>query len=102
MILLLELLECMDWLSPLRSLLNRNVESITVNTDEILAVDELKRRGVKVRRLVTVPGGRITFDVPVQQVGLAKLLLRKQGLDMRDGPGRPWHRAHKGRKGRRS
>ena len=94
---LLEILECMDWLTPLLSLLNRNVESITVNLDEVGAVDELKRRGVRVRRLVTVPGGRITFDVPVQQVGLAKLLLREQGLDMRDGPGRPWHRAKRGR-----
>ena len=99
---MLEILECMDWLSPLLSLLNRNVESITVNLDEVGAVDELKRRGVRVRRIMTVPGGRLTFDVPAEQVGLAKLLLRKQGLDMRDGPGRPWHRAHKGRKGRRS
>ena len=99
---MLEILECMDWLSPLLSLLNRDVESITVNLDEVGAVDELKRRGVRVRRIMTVPGGRLTFDVPAEQVGLAKLLLRKQGLDMRDGAGRPWHRAHKGRKGRRS
>ena len=98
---MLEILECMDWLSPLLSLLNRNVESITVNLDEVGAVDELKRRGVRVRRIMAVPGGRLAFDVPAEQVGLAKLLLRKQGLDMRDGPGRPWHRANKGRKGRR-
>jgi len=94
---LLELLACMDWITPLLSLLDRNVESVVLNADELWAVDQLKRKGIRVRRLMTVPFGRIAFDVPVQQVGLATTLLRQMGIDMQDGKGRPWHR----KKGRR-
>jgi len=94
---LLELLACMDWITPLLSLLDRNVESVVLNADELWAVDQLKRKGIRVRREMTVPFGRIAFDVPVQQVGLATTLLRQMGIDMQDGKGRPWHR----KKGRR-
>lgn len=93
----MDLLACMDWLTPLLSLLDGSVETVSLNQDEVWAADELKRRGVKVRRLMTVPFGRIAFDVPVQQVGLATTLLRQMGIDMQDGKGRPWHR----KKGRR-
>lgn len=89
---LLDMLACMDWLTPLLSLLDPNVETITLNQDEMWAHDQLKRRGVKVRRLMIIPFGRIGFDVPVEQVGLAMLLLRQMGIDAQDGPGRPWHR----------
>ena len=89
---LLDLLDCMDWLTPLLSLADRNVETVTLNQDEVWAADELKRRGVKVRRLMIVPFGRIAFDVPVQQVGLTITLLRQMGIDVQDGKGRPWHR----------
>jgi len=88
----MDLLSCMDWLTPLLSLLDGSVESVTLNQDEMWAVDQLKRRGVKVRRLMIVPFGRIAFDVPVAQVHLAMLLLRQMGIDVQDGPGRPWHR----------
>lgn len=94
----LDVLACMDWLTPLLSLLDRNVETVSLNQDELWAADELKRRGVKVRRLMVVPFGRIAFDVPVQQVGLANTLLRQMGIDVQDGKGRPWHRRKRGRK----
>jgi hypothetical protein len=88
----MDLLCCMDWLTPLLSLLDGNVETVSLNQDELWAADELKRRGVKVKRLIIVPIGRIAFDVPVQQVGLAITLLRQMGIDVQDGKGRPWHR----------
>jgi len=88
----LDLLACMDWITPLLSLLDGNVETVSLNQDELWAADELKRRGVKVRRLMIVPFGRIAFDVPVQQVGLTITLLRQMGIDVQDGKGRPWHR----------
>jgi hypothetical protein len=89
---MLDLLACMDWLTPLLSLLDGNVETVSLNQDELWAADELKRRGVRVRRLIVVPFGRIAFDVPVQQVGLTITLLRQMGIDVQDGKGRPWHR----------
>ncbi|MFZ2358210.1 MAG: hypothetical protein WA040_02585 [Anaerolineae bacterium] len=89
---LLDLLACMDWLTPLLSLLDRNVETVSLNQDQVWAADELKRLGIKVRRLMVVPFGRIAFDVPVQQVGLTITLLRQMGIDVQDGKGRPWHR----------
>jgi hypothetical protein len=92
----MDLLACMDWLTPLLSLLDGSVETVSLNQDEVWAADELKRRGVKVRRLMIVPFGRIAFDVPVQQVGLTITLLRQMGIDVQDGKGRPWYR-----KGRR-
>ena len=88
----------LDWLTPLLSLLNGNVESIVLNQDELWAADELKRRGVKVKRIFLYPIGRLGFDVPVQQVGLAIMLLRKMGIDVQDGPGRPQHRKHRKKK----
>ena len=88
----MDLLACMDWLTPLLSLLDGSVETVTLNQDEVWAADELKRRGVKVKRLMIVPFGRIAFDVPVQQVGLTITLLRQMGIDVQDGKGRPWHR----------
>lgn len=94
----LDVLCCLDWITPLLSLLDGNVETISLNQDEIWAADELKRRGVKVRRLIVVPFGRIAFDVPVQQVGLAITLLRQMGIPVQDGPGRPWHRKGRRRK----
>lgn len=94
----LDILCCLDWITPLLSLLDGNVETISLDQDEIWAADELKRRGVKVRRLIVVPFGRIAFDVPVQQVGLAITLLRQMGIPVQDGPGRPWHRKGRRRK----
>ncbi len=94
---LLDILACMDWITPLLSLLDGSVETVSLNQDEIWAADELKRRGVKVRRLTTVPFGRIAFDVPVEQIGLATTLLRQMGIDMQDGKGRPWHRKRRRR-----
>lgn len=88
----MDLLCCLDWITPLLSLLDGNVETVSLNQDELWAADELKRRGVKVRRLMIVPFGRIAFDVPVQQVGLTITLLRQMGIDVQDGKGRPWHR----------
>lgn len=88
----MDLLCCLDWITPLLSLLDGSVETVSLNQDELWAADELKRRGVKVRRLMIVPFGRIAFDVPVQQVDLAILLLRQMGIDVQDGKGRPWHR----------
>ena len=88
----MDLLCCLDWITPLLSLLDGNVETVSLNQDELWAADELKRRGVKVRRLMVVPFGRIAFDVPVQQVGLTITLLRQMGIDLQDGKGRPWHR----------
>lgn len=88
----MDLLCCLDWITPLLSLLDGNAETVSLNQDELWAADELKRRGVKVRRLMIVPFGRIAFDVPVQQVDLAILLLRQMGIDVQDGKGRPWHR----------
>lgn len=88
----MDLLCCLDWITPLLSLLDGNVETVSLNQDELWAADELKRRGVKVRRLMVVPFGRIAFDVPVQQVGLTITLLRQMGIDVQDGKGRPWHR----------
>ena len=88
----MDLLACMDWLTPLLSLLDGSVETVSLNQDEVWAADELKRRGVKVKRLMIVPFGRIAFDVPVQQVGLTITLLRQMGIDVQDGKGRPWHR----------
>jgi hypothetical protein len=35
----------MDWLTPLLSLLDGNVETVSLNQDELWAADELKRRG---------------------------------------------------------
>lgn len=96
----LDLLSCMDWLTPLLSMLDGSVETVSLNQDEIWAVDELKRRGVKVRRLMVVPFGRIAFDVPVEQVKLVTLLLQQMGIDAQDGRGRPWHRKA-GRRNRR-
>ena len=46
---LLDILACMDWLTPLLSLLDGGVETVSLNQDEVWAADELKRRGVKVR-----------------------------------------------------
>lgn len=89
---LLDVLACMDWLTPLLSLLDGSVETIALNQDELWAVDELKRRKVKVRRLMIIPIGRIAFDVPVEQVGLAITLLRQMGIPVQDAKGRPWHR----------
>jgi len=89
---LLDILACMDWLTPLLSLLDGGVETVSLNQDEVWAADELKRRGVKVRRLMTVPVGRIAFDVPVEQIGLVTMLLREMGISVEDGKGRPWHR----------
>jgi len=88
----MDLLCCLDWITPLLSLFDGNVETVSLNQDELWAADELKRRGVKVRRLMVVPFGRIAFDVPVQQVGLTITLLRQMGIDVQDGKGRPWHR----------
>ena len=88
----MDLLCCLDWITPLLSLFDGNVETVSLNQDELWAADELKRRGVKVRRLMIVPFGRIAFDVPVQQVGLTITLLRQMGIDVQDGKGRPWHR----------
>ncbi len=88
----MDLLACMDWLTPLLSLLDGNAETVSLNQDELWAADELKRRGVKVRRLMIVPFGRIAFDVPVKQIGLTITLLRQMGIDVQDGKGRPWHR----------
>lgn len=96
----LDLLACMDWLTPLLSLLDGSVETVSLNQDEIWAADELKRRGVKVRRLMVVPFDRIAFDVPVEQVKLATLLLRQMGIDAQDARGRPRHRKT-GRRNRR-
>ena len=93
---LLDLLACLDWLTPLLSLLDGNVETIALNLDDLWAVDDLKRQGIKVRRLQTVPFGRLAFDVPVEQVALTAILLRRMRIDVQDGKGRPWHR-----KGRR-
>ena len=89
---ILDLLCCMDWLTPLLSLLDGSVETVTLNQDEMWAVDRLKRRGVTVKRLMVIPVGRIGFDVPAEQVGLALLLLRQMGIDIQDGRGRPWRR----------
>ena len=94
----MDLLCCLDWITPLLSLLDSNVETVSLNQDELWAADELKRRGVKVRRLMVVPFGRIAFDVPVQQVGLTITLLRQMGIDAQDGRGRPWHRKQGGRR----
>lgn len=88
----MDLLCCLDWITPLLSLLDSTVETVSLNQDELWAADELKRRGVKVKRLMIVPFGRIAFDVPVQQVGLTITLLRQMGIDVQDGKGRPWHR----------
>lgn len=93
----MDLLACMDWLTPLLSLLDGSAETVSLNQDEVWAADELKRRGVKVKRLMIVPFGRIAFDVPVQQVGLTITLLRQMGIDVQDGKGRPWHRRKRGR-----
>lgn len=92
---LLELLACMDWITPLLSLLDRNVESVVLNADELWAVDQLNRKGIRVRREMTVPFGRIAFDVPADQIPLVNLLLRKMGIDAQDGPGRPWNRGRR-------
>ena len=93
----MDLLCCLDWITPLLSLLDSTVETVSLNQDELWAADELKRRGVKVRRLMIVPFGRIAFDVPVQQVGLTITLLRQMGIDVQDGKGRPWHRKRRRR-----
>jgi hypothetical protein len=92
---MMDVIDCMDWLTPLLSLLNGNVETVVLNQDELWAADELKRRGVKVKRLFMIPVGRLGFDVPVRQVGLAILLLRQMGINVQDGPGRPRHRKHR-------
>ncbi len=89
---LLDILACMDWLTPLLSLADRSVETVSLNQSEIWAVKKLKRRGVKVRRVMTVPFGRIAFDVPAEQVDLVTVLLREMGISVEDGKGRPWHR----------
>ncbi len=89
---LLDILACMDWLTPLLSLADRSVETVSLNQSEIWAVKKLKRRGVKVRRVMTVPFGRIAFDVPTEQVDLVTVLLREMGISVEDGKGRPWHR----------
>lgn len=88
----MDVLCCLDWITPLLSLLDGSVETISLNQDELWAADQLKRKGIRVRRLIIVPFGRIAFDVPVQQVKLATLLLRQMGIPVQDGPGRPWHR----------
>ena len=93
---LLDLLACMDWLTPLLSLFDGSVETVSLDQGDLWAVDDLKRQGVKVRRLQTVPFGRLAFDVPVEQVARTTLLLRQMGIDVQDGKGRPWHRRERG------
>jgi hypothetical protein len=79
---LFDILGCMDWLTPLMGLLDSSTDVFYVNGHDIWAVDELKRKGVKVKRIQNVPIGNLAFEVPKEQTKLAVLLLKKMNLDI--------------------
>lgn len=77
-----DILACMDWLTPLIGILDKSTDVITVRANEIWAVDQLKRKGVKVKRIENIPIGGLAFEVPKEQTRLAVLLLQKMGVDV--------------------
>lgn len=88
---ILELLAAFDVTAPLASLFSSGVENIVISADDKWAMDQIKREGVKVRHPF-VHFDRLVFDVPASQFDLAVLKLRRMGLDMQPGRGRPWNR----------
>lgn len=88
---ILELLAAFDVTAPLASLFAPQVENITIAASDQWAMEQLKRECVKVRHPF-VHFDRLVFDVPASQFDLAVLKLRRMGLDMQPGRGRPWNR----------
>lgn len=82
-----DVLACTDWITPLLGILDPSTRAIEVKGEDLWAVDQLKRKGVTVKRIQTMPIDKIVFEVPKEQVKLAILLLQKMGVDIQPRKG---------------